>query len=86
MTTTIDTAGRLVIPKLLREKAGLQPGLPLEIRLHEGRIEIEPATPEVRIEDDGDFLVAVMEGPTEPVTRETVDRIAEGLRGRHDVG
>ncbi|NGZ09723.1 MAG: hypothetical protein CV088_10105 [Nitrospira sp. LK70] len=32
MKTTIDSAGRLVIPKALRREAGPQPGSTLEIR------------------------------------------------------
>jgi AbrB family looped-hinge helix DNA binding protein len=43
MTVTIDSAGRLVIPKTLRDAAGLRPGMPLQARLRDGRIEIEPA-------------------------------------------
>lgn len=43
MTSTIDAAGRLVIPKALRERAGLAPGTPVDIRFHEGAIEITPA-------------------------------------------
>ncbi|MBX3142070.1 MAG: AbrB/MazE/SpoVT family DNA-binding domain-containing protein [Trueperaceae bacterium] len=42
-TVTIDAAGRLVIPKTLRDAAGLRPGMPLQARLRDGRIEIEPA-------------------------------------------
>jgi AbrB family looped-hinge helix DNA binding protein len=41
MKTTIDKAGRLVIPKKLRERAGLQPGAEVDVRLNEeGTLEI----------------------------------------------
>src|SRR5207247_10489118 len=53
MKTTIDSAGRLVIPKEIRQHAGLKPGMPLEVRLHEGRIEIEPASLEIKLERRG---------------------------------
>ncbi|HZS92352.1 MAG TPA: AbrB/MazE/SpoVT family DNA-binding domain-containing protein, partial [Chloroflexota bacterium] len=43
MKTTMDAAGRLVIPREIRRQAGLQPGMPVEVRWHDGRIEIEPA-------------------------------------------
>lgn len=42
MTVTMDSAGRLVIPREVRRKAGMQPGVPLQIRCREGVIEIEP--------------------------------------------
>lgn len=78
--TTIDAAGRLVIPKALRQAAGLQPGVPLEVRVREGRVEIEPAPVEMRIEMRGKVAVAV---PTEPVaglTTEEVERVRREIR------
>jgi len=43
MKTTIDAAGRVLVPKALRERLGLERGRALEIREREGRLEIEPA-------------------------------------------
>ena len=45
MKNTIDSAGQVVIPREIQQEAGIQPGMPLEIRWHEGPIEIEPALP-----------------------------------------
>ena len=39
----MDAAGRLVVPKAIREAAGLVAGMPLAITVSEGRIEIAPA-------------------------------------------
>src|SRR5262249_22616614 len=61
MKTTIDSAGRLVIPKAIRRAAGLQPGMALEVRCHEGRVEIEPAALPVKLVQKGRLLVAVPE-------------------------
>ena len=44
MTTTIDSAGRVVIPKSLRERAGLEAGTRIDFRFHDGVIEIVVAT------------------------------------------
>jgi len=44
MKSAIDSAGRVVIPKPLRERLGLDRGQVVEIREREGRIEIEPAS------------------------------------------
>ncbi len=78
MKTTIDAAGRLVIPKEIRRQAGLQPGMPLDVRWQDGRIEIEPAARPVRLERRGRFLVAVADG-TDELTTEIVEETREAL-------
>jgi len=78
--SSIDAAGRLVIPKPLRDAAGLRPELPLEIRLRDGRVEIEPAPLEVRIEMRHGVAVAVPAGPVPPVTAEDVEAIRRRIR------
>ena len=79
MKTTIDRAGRLVVPKPIRDAAGLVPGAELQIRVADGRIEIEPAPLEVRLVKRGRLTVAVprrsVPALTEDVVRETVDRL-----------
>lgn len=50
MTATIDSAGRLVIPKAIRERAGLTAGTRVDFRFHEGVIEIAPVEAEVEWE------------------------------------
>lgn len=79
-TTTIDTAGRLVLPKALREKAGIVPGMRLEIRWRDGRIEIEPPPRAIRIERWGRVLVAEPLEPGDELSRETVRATIEELR------
>ena len=58
MKTTIDKAGRVVIPKRIREAAKLQPGTELEVRLVEGVLELEPVSGSVELRKQGHFLVA----------------------------
>jgi AbrB family looped-hinge helix DNA binding protein len=58
MTTTMDAAGRLVIPREIRREAALEPGVPLEVRWRDGVIEIEPQPLEVTLERKGRMLVA----------------------------
>src|SRR5215471_20150347 len=45
MKTTIDRGGRLVIPKPLREQAGLRPGDELTIECEDGLIRLVPPSP-----------------------------------------
>ena len=80
MTATIDSAGRLVIPMEARRQAGLQPGMPLEVRVREGRIEIEPAPLAVTIKRRGRFRVAVPNAPVPALTHETVEQTRRALR------
>jgi len=82
--SSIDAAGRLVIPKSIREAAGLRPGMLLEIRLHDGRVEIEPAPVDVRIEMRGSVAVAVPAEPVPTVTAEDVEAIRRRIREQRE--
>ena len=80
MKTTIDAAGRMVIPKEIRQEAGLKPGMPLEVRWRDGRIEIEPEPLPVKLERKGRLLVAIPQKDITPLTVETVERTRRTLR------
>jgi AbrB family looped-hinge helix DNA binding protein len=58
MRTTIDKAGRLVIPAAIRDKAGLAPGTSIEISLDETGVRIERIAPGPRLVRVGKRLVA----------------------------
>ena len=77
---TIDPAGRLVIPKSIREAAGLVPGMPLAITFREGRVEIEPAPTEVKIVERAGFTVAEPVAPVETLDHETVRAVRDKVR------
>lgn len=78
MSSAIDSAGRLVIPKAVREAAGIQPGMPLEVRYRDGRIEIEPTPLDVTIETMDGIAVA---SPAECVPVLSADTV-EATRDR----
>lgn len=80
MKTTMDAAGRLVIPKQIRQEAGLQPGAALDVRCREGRIEIEPVPLAVDLVRRGRLLVAVPRTEVDALTVEVVDQTLSALR------
>jgi AbrB family looped-hinge helix DNA binding protein len=80
MRTTIDSAGRLVIPKEIRQQAQISPGMPLEVRLREGHIEIEPAPLDITIRRRGRLAVAVPHKPVPPLPSGTVEETRRRLR------
>ncbi len=80
MTTTIDAAGRIVIPKALRDRLGLVPGEPLELREREGRLEIEPAPTPMHLVRRKHGVVAVPDGSLPPLTDELVRATLERVR------
>jgi AbrB family looped-hinge helix DNA binding protein len=81
MKTTIDKAGRVVIPKKLRDAAGFEPGMELDVRLCDGRVEIEPATIPVKlVRRPGGMLVAVPEIPVDTLPHEVLEQVLDELR------
>ncbi len=80
MKSTIDAAGRVVIPKEIRRQAGLEPGAAVDIRFENGQIEIEPLSVPIRLVQEGQLLVAVPLDDVPPLTSETVERTLDALR------
>ena len=77
---SIDRLGRVVVPKAIREQAGLQPGMPLSIRYDDGRIEIEPEAAEVEIVARGKLRVAVPAQALPTLSAEAVRRTQDKVR------
>jgi len=86
MKTTMDTAGRLVIPRDIRRRAGLQPGAPLDVRWHDGRIEIEPALVPVTLVRRGRFVVAVPQGEGPTLSDGEVEDTRDTIAREHERG
>ena len=80
MRVTIDSAGRLVIPKPIRERVGLVAGVEFELREREGRIELEPAATPMRLENRGHGLAAVPGVELPPLTDEIVSATLDRVR------
>jgi AbrB family looped-hinge helix DNA binding protein len=73
MRVTIDKAGRLVIPKPLRDRLGIRPG-EVELTIDGSAIRIEPISP-VAVEDRRGRLVIPSSG--EPLTAADVQALRD---------
>jgi AbrB family looped-hinge helix DNA binding protein len=79
MKAVIDRAGRIVVPKALRQALGLKPGQPLEIHAGDGRLEIEITPTPMQLKKRGKGLVAVPRAKLPALTadqvRDTLERV-----------
>lgn len=80
MRASIDGAGRVVVPKAIRDRLRLRGGETLEVEERDGVIELRPAPTDVR-------LVATPQGPVAepvadvpPLTDELVRDVLEQVR------
>jgi AbrB family looped-hinge helix DNA binding protein len=80
MKSAIDSAGRVVIPKPLRVRLGLEQGRVVEIRERDGLIEIEPASTPMSLARRAGGPVAVPAEPLPPLTDELVRATIERTR------
>ncbi|GAA2836050.1 AbrB family looped-hinge helix DNA binding protein [Leucobacter komagatae] len=79
MITTIDKAGRIVVPKRLRDEMGLTPQTPLRIDLVEGKIviEFEPTAHEVDTSDGLPIIRSERDPGATPITDALVREVLE---------
>ncbi len=79
MITTIDGAGRIVIPKSIRQRLGLRGGQRVEVTERDGTIEIQPVATPMKLVKRKGRLVAVADRDLPPLTaamvRETLEKV-----------
>jgi AbrB family looped-hinge helix DNA binding protein len=78
MHVSIDSAGRVVVPKQLRDELGLSPGTALEIDVVDGHLELSAPR-------EGAKVVSGPHGPSiaatgTPITDEEIRRTLEAVR------
>jgi AbrB family looped-hinge helix DNA binding protein len=76
----MDAAGRIVVPKVLRQVLGFKTGQALEIRAGDGRLEIEIAPTPVQLRKRGKGVVAVPDTDLPALTADQVRETLERLR------
>jgi AbrB family looped-hinge helix DNA binding protein len=80
MRTTIDAAGRLVVPKALREILGRQAGTQVLLQVRDGRLEVEPAPTPMRLVEGPDGVRAVAGADLPSLTTDQVRETLEQTR------
>ena len=81
MRTTIDGAGRIVVPKSVRDAMGLTAGRQIDVVYTDGKIEIEIAPAEVEIEmSESGIPRIVYQGDVPELTDEMVRDTIEATR------
>lgn len=80
MRTTIDAAGRIVVPKPVRDAMGLEAGRVIDVVFTDGRIEIELAPADVHVDTSGGLPRLVPAEKLPPLTDEQVRDALEATR------
>jgi AbrB family looped-hinge helix DNA binding protein len=82
MKTTMDKAGRVVIPAAIRALAGLRPGMEIEVHYEDGSIRLVRNVPGPELVRDGKLLVARPRVPAKDRPRIDVRKLIEEQRDR----
>lgn len=80
MRTTIDMAGRLVIPKPFREALGIGRGGEVEVELVDGQVVVSPPVVAKHVVQRGGRSVVVTDQALPPLTDEVVDEVLRSVR------
>jgi AbrB family looped-hinge helix DNA binding protein len=80
MQVTIDAAGRVVVPKPLRDELGLSPNTRLEIDVVDGHLELSAPDRPPRVVEGPNGPVVAATGT--PVSDDDVRRVLEAARER----
>lgn len=77
MEATVDQAGRIVLPRRLRDQLGLGPGSTVDVSLDGDGLHVSPGGRTARLERRGGKLAAVAQTP---VTDEDVLGLIDSIR------
>lgn len=80
MQVSIDRAGRVVIPKPVRDELGFSPDIPLQAEVVDGRLELSSTHERARLVEGPNGPVVAATGV--PITDEEIRRTLEAVRER----
>lgn len=80
MKASIDRAGRVVIPKALRDAMGVGEGATVDMQVRDGRLEVEIASADIHLVEREDGPVATSDEPLPPLDSDQVRSILESVR------
>jgi AbrB family looped-hinge helix DNA binding protein len=80
---SIDRAGRIVLPKVVREELAIKPGDTLKVSLQGSSVTLTPDRPKSGLVRKSKALVFSSAGD-EILNRDTVERILDEERSRHE--
>lgn len=71
--TKVDSKGRIVLPRRIRERLGISPGTEVEIREEDGKAVVEPEDSPEAIVDDLQSMIAAAASDREQVAYADLD-------------
>jgi AbrB family looped-hinge helix DNA binding protein len=80
MRATIYADGRFVIPKPIRDEAGLADGAEVDVEFRDGRIEIVPVVASMRVVTGERGATIAADGPMPTLTSDDVRNVLERAR------
>ena len=81
-TLTLDKAGRVIIPKTLRDEMHLEAGDTLELESEDGRITLRPVRPGSALRKEQGVWVFRRGGKA--ISSETTTQVLESIRNERD--
>jgi AbrB family looped-hinge helix DNA binding protein len=80
MKAPMDAAGRVVVPKSIRDELALEAGVELEISVRDGSLVLTPEPTAVALVRRGKVMVAKTNEPMPKLTEKSVREALEGSR------
>lgn len=75
MEVTLDKYGRIVVPKVIRDRLGIGAGTDLTVEVEQGRLVLKPIPERPALEERDGLLVSTAEVPADIDVRAVIEEI-----------